>query len=120
MYVSILENRLSLTVIEIICADGTEIPPVIIVPGNRIMESWFHKNMTGHELMTVSPTGYTNEIKSLWLDHFIKHRNCGLDSCWQILVFDGAASYIDEEFVLKRISHKIQPIIFPSHQTHLI
>jgi hypothetical protein len=60
MYVGIPENRLSLTVIESICADGTAISPVVIIPGGSIMESWFHKNMTGHELITVSSTGYTN------------------------------------------------------------
>jgi hypothetical protein len=37
--------------------------------------------MTGHEVITVSPTGYTNEgIYIAWLDHFIKCHNCGPDS----------------------------------------
>jgi hypothetical protein len=61
MYIGVPENRLSLTVVESISADGIAIPPLIIVPGILIMESWFHENMTGHELMTVSPTRYTNE-----------------------------------------------------------
>jgi hypothetical protein len=71
---------LSLTVIESISADGTSIPFLIIVPGILIMEAWFHENMTGHELVTVSPIGYTNEgIYIIWLGHFIKHHDCGLD-----------------------------------------
>lgn len=89
MYVGVPENRLSLTVVESISADGTSIPPLIIVPGILIMESWFHENMTGHELVTVSPTGYTNEgICMIWLDHFIKHHNCGPDKEWHILLID--------------------------------
>ena len=73
MYVGVPENRLSLIVVETISAGGTLIPPLIIVPGILIMESWYHENMTGHELVTVSPTGYTNEgICMIWLDHFIK------------------------------------------------
>ncbi len=43
MYVGIPENRVSLTVIESICANGTAMPPVVIVPGATIMESWFHE-----------------------------------------------------------------------------
>jgi len=61
IYTGIPENRISLTIIESISADGKAIPPVVIVPGVMIMVSWFHENMTGHEVITVSPTEYTNE-----------------------------------------------------------
>jgi hypothetical protein len=61
MYVRVPENRLSLTVIESISADSKSIPPLVIVPGKNIMVSWFHKNMTGKEMVTVSLSGYTNK-----------------------------------------------------------
>jgi hypothetical protein len=61
MYTGIPENRMSLTIIESISADSKVIPPVVIVPGVMIMVSWFYENMTSHEVITVSPTGYTNE-----------------------------------------------------------
>jgi hypothetical protein len=61
MYVGIPENHISITVIECICANGTAIPPVIIAPGTMIIGGWFHKKITGHEVITVSDTGYTNE-----------------------------------------------------------
>jgi hypothetical protein len=61
MYTGIPENRISLTIIESISADGKAIPPVVIVPGVIIMVSWFHENMTGHKVIIVSPTRYTNE-----------------------------------------------------------
>ena len=61
MYVGVPENRLSLTIVECISADGKAIPPVVIIPGSTIMVTWFHKNMTGYEVITVSPTGYTNK-----------------------------------------------------------
>ena len=80
MYVGVPENRLSLTVIESISADGKSIPPLVILPGAMIMESWFHENMTGQEVVTISPSGYTNEgICIVWLDHFIKHNNYRLN-----------------------------------------
>jgi hypothetical protein len=94
MYVGVPENRLSLTVIESISADGKAIPPVVIVPGGTIIESWFHENMTGHEVVAVSPSGYTNkEICRRWLDHFIKHNDCGPDQPWRILLMDGATCH---------------------------
>jgi hypothetical protein len=61
MYTGIPENRMSLTIIESISIDSKAIPPVVIVPGVIIMVSWFHENMTSHEVIIVSPTGYTNE-----------------------------------------------------------
>jgi hypothetical protein len=61
MYTGIPENRLSVTIIECISADRNTIPPVIIIPSVRIIASWFNNNITGHELITVSESGYTNK-----------------------------------------------------------
>ena len=80
MYIRIPENCLSLIVIKSICANGTAIPLVAIVPGGSIIEHWFHQNMTSYELIIVSLTGYTNsEINLHWLDYFIKYNYCGPD-----------------------------------------
>jgi hypothetical protein len=61
MYVRVPENRLSVTVVESISADGKAIAPLVIVPGRNIMVSWYHANITGQEIVAVSPSGYTNE-----------------------------------------------------------
>jgi hypothetical protein len=77
IYVRIPENRISITVIEYICANRIAIPPVIIALGTMIIGGWFHKKITGYEVITISDTGYTNEgICMAWLDHFIKQYNC--------------------------------------------
>jgi hypothetical protein len=121
MYTGVPENRKSLTVIESVSADGQAIPPVVIVPGWKYMESWFHENMTGHEVLTLSLSGYTNEgICMIWLDHFIKHNDCEPDKPWRILLIDGAKCHEAPEFVLKAKMYKIWVVKFPSHQTHLI
>ena len=102
MYIRVPENRLSLTIIESISADGKAIPLVVIVLGLTIMVSWFYENMTGHEVITVSPSGYTNEgICMIWLDHFIEHNDCGLDKPWHILLIDGATCHEAPNFILK-------------------
>jgi len=80
MYVGVLENRLSVTVVECISANRRLIPPLIIVKGVMMIASWFYENMTGYELIIVFKLGYTNEgICIAWLDHFIEHNNCSLD-----------------------------------------
>ena len=61
MYVGVPENCLSITIVESISADGKAIPPLVIIPSVTIMVSWFHENMIGLEVITVSPTRYTNE-----------------------------------------------------------
>jgi hypothetical protein len=72
MYVRVPENRLFVTVVESISADGKAISSLVIVLSRNIMVSWFSENMTGAEVVTVSPLGYTNEgICMQWLDHFI-------------------------------------------------
>ena len=121
MYTGVPENRKSLTIIESIAADGTAIPPVIIVPGWKQMEHWFSSNMTGHELVTLSPTGYTNEgIYIEWLSHFIKYRQCGPNQPWHVLLLDGATCHEAPEFVLKAIAYNIEIVVFPSYLTHLL
>jgi hypothetical protein len=54
IYVRVPENRLSFTVIESISADGKSILPLVIMPRGIIMESWFHENMIGHKVITVT------------------------------------------------------------------
>jgi hypothetical protein len=111
IYTGIPENRMSLTIIKCISANGKAIPPVVIIPGVMIMVSWFHENMTGHEVITVSPTGYTNEgICIVWLDHFIKHNNYGPNKEWYILLINGATCHQADNFVLKATYNKIQII----------
>lgn len=61
MYIRVLENRLSLTIVESIFIDSKAIPLLIIVLSILIIKSWFYKNITKHELVTVSLTSYTNK-----------------------------------------------------------
>jgi hypothetical protein len=108
MYIRIPENRILITVIKCICANGTAIPPVIIILGTMIIRGWFHLKMTGHKVLTVSDSGYTNEgIYIKWLDHFIKQYNYSAISHWRILLIDGATCHKAPNFIIKAKMHKI-------------
>jgi DDE superfamily endonuclease len=116
IYIGILENRISLIIIECISADSKAIPPVVIVPGIIIIVSWFYKNITGYKVIIVSSIGYTNEgIYIVWLDYFIKYNNCGPDKEWRILLINGATCYQADDFILKATFNKIQIVQFPSY-----
>jgi hypothetical protein len=116
MYVGIPKNRILITVIECICANGTAIPPVIIIPGTMIIWGWFHLKITGHKVLTVSNSGYTNEgICIKWLDHFIKQYNYSATSHWRILLIDGATYYEAPNFIIKAKMHKIWVVKYLSH-----
>ncbi|RPB00296.1 hypothetical protein L873DRAFT_1789057 [Choiromyces venosus 120613-1] len=122
LYTASPENRKSLTIIEAICTDKTPPPPpVIICPGEKIMESWIHENLTGVEVITVLPTGYTNEnITLAWLDHFIKHIEAGPDKHWHMLLVDGHITHWQDDFIIKCHENHIIPFEFLSHLTHVL
>jgi hypothetical protein len=115
------ENRKSITVIESICAIGTNIPPIIIVQGRQHMESWYHERLQGDELVLLSDTGYTNsELAMIYLEHFIRHTNAGPTQPTKILLMDSHTSHTSPEFVIRATSMNIHPYPFPSHLTHIM
>jgi hypothetical protein len=61
IYISILKNRLSMTIIKSISVDRKAILSVIIIPGVIIIVSWFSDNITRHKLLMVSESGYINK-----------------------------------------------------------
>jgi len=116
------ENRKSITIIETICADGSPpLPPVVICPGEKIMEDWVQDNLTSAEVIALSQTGYTNEsIAVSWLAHFIKHVDAGPEAHWRILLLDGHTTHHKDNLILKCYENHIVPFVFPSHLTHVL
>jgi len=69
LYTATPENRKSISIIETICLDGSlTLAPVVICPGEKIIEAWVHTNLTDTEVIAVSQTNYTYEATALsWL-----------------------------------------------------
>ena len=122
LYTASPENHKSITIIETICADGSQpLLPVVICPGEKIMENWIQDNLTGAEMIGVSQTGYTNEnIPLSWLDHFIKHSGAGPAKHRRILLLDGHISHCKEDFVIQCYENHIVPFQFPSQLTRVL
>jgi hypothetical protein len=122
LYTASPENRKSITIIETICADGSPpLPPAVICPSEKIMESWMSDNLLGAEVIAVSQMGYTTEkIALTWFDHFIKYVDAGPDMHWHLLLLDGHITHHKADFVLKCHENNIIPFGFPSHLTHVL
>ena len=102
-----------MTIIKYICADSIVISPLVIVPRQNIIVSWFHENITSHKIIIVLLSSYTNkEICMTWLDYFIKYTNSRLDKPWKILLINSTTYYKISEFILKAKINKIWVIKF--------
>ena len=74
LYTPSLENRTSITILETVSAVGGVLPPILIIPGKIHMDSWYHTNLEGTELILLSDSGYSNSQLALrWLEHFVKY-----------------------------------------------
>ena len=122
LYTASPENRQSLTIMETICAERSPLrPPVIICPGEKILEDWINDNLTGAELIAISPTGYAEEkIALTWLDHFIRQIDTGPNQHWRLLLPDGDITNFKDDFIIKCHENHIVPFQFPSHHTHVL
>ena len=61
IYVKILENCFSITIVKCISINGKSILLLVIIPSVIIIEKWFYKKMIGHKLVTISLSSYTNK-----------------------------------------------------------
>jgi hypothetical protein len=107
--------------VETIIANGTTIPPLMIIQGKQHMESWYSSKLEKGVRVVLSDSGYTNkEISLIYLDHIILHTNAGLDKPPKALLMDRHGSHMDPEFTIKAIAHNIHPYPFPRHLTHVL
>ena len=108
IYVKILENRLFITIVKCIFANGKSILLLVIILSVIIIKKWFYKKIIKHKLVIISLSGYTNKgICLIWLDHFIKHNNCKLNKEQHILLINSATCYKVDKFILIAKINKI-------------
>ncbi|KAF1988819.1 DDE-domain-containing protein [Aulographum hederae CBS 113979] len=117
-------NRSWITVIAVICQDGTSLPPSIIYQGMNLQNSWLEDWQPEDQeaWFTATPTGWTNdEVGLSWLTKVFdqstkkKARN-GRD--WRLLLIDGHGSHLNIPFIKYALDHKIILAAYPPHSTH--
>ena len=120
-------GREMVTVIETICADGSQLLPMIIFKGDGVQESWVentHLCMPDGVLVGYSENGWTDGKKSLrYLEHFFGSNSPTASKAtsrtrFRMLLFDGHSSHVTWEFLLYCLQHRIIPFCLPAHTTH--
>ena len=114
------ENRRSATIMETINAAGDfPPPPMIIIQGHDIMATWFSEDLPQGTRIVPSNSGFTSDkIGIEYLQHLIKHTDCGPDADWKLLLMDNHGSHITPEFVKLANENRIRPFPFIPHLTH--
>lgn len=112
-------NRDFCTAIETICADGSVMPPFLILRAKVHLEKWYtHTNIPGDYTVAVSDSGYNNDELSIeyikTFNNFTSRRQIGV---WRLLIFDGFGSYSTKEVIdycdahnIAHTTHNLQPL----------
>lgn len=123
-------NRETVTVIESASATGKNTaPPMIICSGKSHMASWHSSPQSLPQPQredgwhyAISNTGWTDaELATEWLAKCFEPHTRPLNaSSWRLLLLDGHVSHVTADFIEYCWLHKIVPLCFPSHTTHLL
>ena len=115
-------NREWATVIETICADGTALPPYVILAGKQHISTWYQDGNLGPDwTVGLTENGWTNnEFGVRWLEHFQKHTVARTTGAWRLLIIDGHESHNSKAFQNLCKEYKILALCMPSHASHLL
>jgi hypothetical protein len=114
-------NRLWVTAIQCICAEGWAIPPFIIFPGKTHSSAWYEENIPNDWVFGVSDKGWTNnELGLAWIKHFDKSTRGRRVGTYRLLLLDGHESHESIEFRDYCEANQIIPLCMPAHASHLL
>ncbi|KAF8594770.1 hypothetical protein BDV93DRAFT_549088 [Ceratobasidium sp. AG-I] len=115
--------------IECICADGTVLPPFIIMKGKYVQKRWSENSpLPATTRWACSPNGWTdNELGVEYIKAFDEwtadkrvYATSRAGGKWRCLVLDGHGSHVTYEFLKYAIEAQIMVIGLPSHTTDFL
>lgn len=109
-----------ITLIQGACADGTLIPPFLILKGKEFNQAWF-QGLPLSWIIAVSSNGWTtNQLGLQWIQHFEKHTRSKTIGSKRLLILDNHESHISLEFRSFCEEHSIILLWMPPHSSHLL
>ena len=110
------------TAIECICADGTNIPPLIIFKGDNFVSNWISQNTPSNWKFSCNSKGWTsNEHGIMWLKRcFDPSTKEKANGCTRLLICDGHDSHISATFMCHCYDNNIAVFLLLPHASHLI
>ena len=116
------ENREWVTVIKSVCADGFNLPPMIIFAGKVHISTWYTDMLPLDWSITVSNNGQTTDSLTLtWLTEvFQKHTKDRTRGIYRLLILDGHGSHSTPAFDLFCTEHLIITLYMVLYSLHLL
>jgi hypothetical protein len=103
------------------CADGSLIPPFIIIKGKEFNQTWFFQGLPSTWTFSVSGNGWTTEKVGLqWIHHFERHTRSKSIGSKRLLVLDNHGSHTTPEFRSFCEDNGIILLWMPLHPSHLL
>ena len=111
-----------ITVIECVCANGTDIPLFIILKGDNFVANWIPYDAPSGWKFSNNSKGWTsNEHGMAWLTRCFNPHTIDKANGWtRLLVCDGHDSHISVEFVYYCYEQSIAILLLLPHSSHLI
>ncbi|KLO14845.1 DDE-domain-containing protein, partial [Schizopora paradoxa] len=112
-------NRNNITVLPVICADGTSIPPLVIFQGKAFSVNWLQNNPLKASIGYQKKGYIDDELGVDWIkhvDHYTKDKANGRD---RLLVVDSHHSRLTFGFLDYCRRRRIHVITYPTHATQL-
>jgi hypothetical protein len=87
------------TLIQGACADGSTVPPFLVLKGKEFNHAWFYQGLPSTWTFTVSQNGWTtDQIGLQWIHHFEKHIRQKTVRSKRLLILDNHGSHTTPEF----------------------
>ena len=110
------------SVVECICGDGTNIPPLVIFKGKNVLQSWIPYEVIDDWFFSANTKGWTSNLHGLeWLKRvFEPATRTKANGQYRLLICDGHDSHISGSFIAHCLLNKILLFILPPHTSHLL
>ncbi|KAH7922725.1 DDE-domain-containing protein, partial [Leucogyrophana mollusca] len=113
------DNLELVTVIECVCADGTNLQPGFVFSGKQFSPEWFqvHPDIC----VSTSPNGWTDDfLGAEWFKQSFVPQATARNTSGQpiLLIFDGHGSHMVDEIREAAIQNNIHLFCLPAHTTH--
>jgi hypothetical protein len=125
----------NITVLPMICADGTSLAPTVIYKGEAFQTKWLQENPLDARYYSLHKTaiqahfsyrmgyqkkGYTSgEISVAWLKDWDKQTKAKVKGQTQLLLVDGHSSHYTLGFLEYAKDNNVIVLCYPSHSTHI-
>ena len=109
------------TLIQGACADGSTVPPFLVLKGKEFNHAWFYQDLPSTWTFTVSRNGWTtDQIGLQWIQHFEKHTRQKTVGSKRLLILDNHGSHTTPEFRKFCEDNSIILLWMPPHSSHLL